>query len=300
MAGLKIKSFNINANLALVDRTGNNTGVDIAQGLGHSKRSSGHDIKLSHFYAGYGSTTVVSQGYGDGYKIWSDEAERNTVPFLGGNNPQALASLRESESDRSLLAEIRFSDFFGVRQQDTVIAVKEADFETGSVTNTPFFGYAENLGFYGSGSQNDSVGSVSTGHYHYQFNETMCGISTNNAGWKIIGFLVQRTSYSGTQFSFKTRLMMAWDQGTQTPARANAGWTTCDVGKTTGSLDSDGVPGIADSMQITRTACTFVSNYDDDQSIWVDTRITTNAGDTTIYQYANSNNGEKHTIMLVQ
>ena len=291
MAGLKIKS---SGEIALVDRSGNYSGVDIAEGLGHSKRSSGHDIKISHFYAGYGSTTSGAQGYGDGYKIWSGVAQREDVPFIGGNNPTGLAALDE-------LAEIKFSDFYNARQQDTCISAKVAEFGAGSVTMTPYFGYSENMYWYGNSQRNETVGEAAPGHYHFQFNETMCGISTNTAGWKITGFHVQRTHLTGSTYQFTTRLLMAWSEGNSTPTRSNSGWTTCDVGKwDETSYESGGLPQVVDSMQISRTACTFIANYDTGQSYWRDQRNSTIASDTTIYKYSLTNDGENHVIMLNQ
>lgn len=282
MAGIKIKA---SGPLALVDRVGGPqvSGNDIAHSLGHSNQASG-EVRLSHFFAGYGNLGLGTTGFGDGYKLWQSAAsERGTVPSIESRSPAEIEAAGDD------VPELKFSDFYNVRQQDTAIGVSKFTAATDSVTNTEMYGFSLN-----NSHVSGSFGSGDTSTYNFNFRETICGINgATTAGWKVTGFYATQTPYSATERNYEQYLHMQWDAGSGTvPTRSNSGWTRMDVGTWDNSTrNPDGLPTLTRSAQMTRTGCTFVANHATGQSYWRQSYGTgnpttvTGGAALTIYQY---------------
>lgn len=306
MAGLKIKSAF--SPLALVDRQGGPqlSGNDIAPSLGHSNQASG-EVRLSHFFAGYGSLTLGTTGFGDGYKLWQDPGaggERGNVPNLQHRSPAQI------EADGEDVPEIKFSDFYNVRQQDTSKGVSTFTAGTATATDptTGFFGFATEDGAYKDGETFGGIsGDVSS--YNFNYRDTVCGINgATTAGWKIVGVYAAQTPYSNLQRAYHQYLHMQWDPGTgnSVPTRSNSGWTNADIGTWNGSSISEpsGLPTLSRSSQMTRTACTFVANQSSNQSYWRQSYGTgspfeeTGGYTQTMYEYHDNTISDQWTVIL--
>lgn len=291
MAGLKIKA---SGPIALVDRAGGPqiSGNDIAPSLGHTNLSSG-EIRLSHFFAGYGNLGLGTTGFGDGYKLWQNTPakEAGSVPYLASSSPAEL------EAAGTEVPEIRFSDFYGVRQQDLAVSVVAATFESTSHTNTIIYGFASES-VYGSGTGNDSFGTLETSTYNFNYRESMCGINgATTAGWKIDGMYSEKTG-SGLNQVNKQFLHMRWNAaGGTVPTRANSGWSAMDVGTWTGAFtESSGLPNLTNSAQMQRTACTFVANQSTGRSYWRQTYGSDNQ--FTVDEHSNLGSTTWYMILL--
>lgn len=280
MAGLKIKA---SGPIALVDRAGGPqiSGNDIAPSLGHTNLASG-EVRLSHFFAGYGNLGLGTTGFGDGYKLWQNGAgETETVPNLQSTSPA------EIEADGDDVPELKFSDFYDVRQQNTsAISVVEARFNATSHTNVLLYGFAQQS-IFAQSTGNDSFGLGQASSYNYNYRESMCGINgATTAGWKITGMYAQKTSANvNRQF-----LHMQWDAGSgSVPTRANSGWSAMDVGRWNGtSRSASGLPNLTETAQMQRTACLFVANQGTGKSYWQQTYGDTSNSTVTIYQHAST------------
>ncbi len=280
MAGLKIKS---SGPIALVDRAGGPqlSGNDIAPSLGHTNLASG-EVRLSHFFAGYGNLGLGTTGFGDGYKLWQNAApETETVPNLAANAPA------EIEADGDDVPEIKFSDFYDVRQQDLAISVVEARFNATSHTNVSLYGFAQQS-IFAQSTGNDSFGQGVQPSYNFNYRESMCSINgATTAGWRITGMYAQKTSGNvNRQF-----LHMQWDAGSGTvPTRANSGWSSMDAGRWDGTsrLSPSGLPNLTETAQMQRIACLFVANQGTGKSYWQQTYDQSPNSTVTIHRHAST------------